>query len=475
MKLNPRLQLFVALMSVLTAGLHGQKEPAKKPVLRMDPSAVSEGGRPGLVVSYADMVEPVQRAVVSVYSTKIVTQRRQVNPLFRQFFPDQVPPERESREQGLGSGVIVSADGYILTNNHVVEGADELNISLPDEREFKAKLIGSDPSTDVAVIKIDAANLPFVTLADSDKLRVGDVVFAVGNPLGIGQTVTMGIVSALGRNNLGLLDRENGQAGYENFIQTDASINMGNSGGALADAKGRLVGINTAIMSTTRGNIGIGFAIPINLASSIMHSLIETGSVSRGFLGVGVETLNGDLAEALGLKKDAKGVLINNVTPDSPADKAGLKRGDAILAINDRPITSLQDLRLFVSQLAPGTEVKVRTFREGKERVLEVKLASLADAGRRGGLFDGVKVELVNDEMRTRLNLDERVGGLVVTEVEPTSPYADKLLPNMVIIEINREPVESVNGARESLKPGPNLLLVYFRGRYSYIGVPIAR
>jgi len=460
------------LASVL--GLQAQKVTAKKPELKLDSSPVSEGARPGEVVSYADRVEPVQRAVVSVYSTKIVSSRRQINPLFRQFFGDQIPPERESKEEGLGSGVIVSPDGYILTNNHVVEGAHELNVSLPDEREFKARLIGSDPSTDVAVIKIEAENLPVVTLADSDKLRVGDVVFAVGNPLGIGQTVTMGIVSALGRNNLGLLDREN-QAGYENFIQTDASINMGNSGGALVDAKGRLVGINTAIVSTTRGNIGIGFAIPVNLVSSIMNSLIETGSVTRGFLGVGVETLNADLAEALGLEKDARGVVINNITADSPAEKAGLKRGDAILSINDRPITSLQDLRLFVSQLAPGTEVKVKTFREGKERVSTIKLTSLADAGRTSGLFEGVTVDRVDVDVRRRLDLDERVTGLVVTEVAPDSPYAEKLIPNMVIIEINRVPASNLNAARAALVKGrSNLLLIYFRGGYRYIPVPVA-
>jgi len=460
------------LASVL--GLQAQKVTAKKPELKLDSSPVSEGARAGEVVSYADRVEPVQRAVVSVYSTKIVSSRRQINPLFRQFFGDQIPPERESKEEGLGSGVIVSPDGYILTNNHVVEGAHELNVSLPDEREFKARLIGSDPSTDVAVIKIEAENLPVVTLADSDKLRVGDVVFAVGNPLGIGQTVTMGIVSALGRNNLGLLDREN-QAGYENFIQTDASINMGNSGGALVDAKGRLVGINTAIVSTTRGNIGIGFAIPVNLVSSIMNSLIETGSVTRGFLGVGVETLNADLAEALGLEKDARGVVINNITADSPAEKAGLKRGDAILSINDRPITSLQDLRLFVSQLAPGTEVKVKTFREGKERVSTIKLTSLADAGRTSGLFEGVTVDRVDVDVRRRLDLDERVTGLVVTEVAPDSPYAEKLIPNMVIIEINRVPASNLNAARAALVKGrSNLLLIYFRGGYRYIPVPVA-
>jgi serine protease Do len=348
-----------------------------------------------------------------------------------------------------------------------------LNVSLPDDREFKAKLIGSDPSTDVAVIKIEAEGLPVVTLADSDKLRVGDIVFAVGNPLGIGQTVTMGLVSALGRNNLGLLDREN-QAGYENFIQTDAAINMGNSGGALVDARGRLVGINTAIVSTTRGNIGIGFAIPVNLAATVMNSLVQTGSVARGFLGVGVETLSADLAEALGLKKDARGVVINTVTPDSPADKAGLRRGDVILSINDRTILSLQDLRLFVSQLAPGTEVEVKSVRDGKERTTKVKLGSLPDANRGGGLFEGVTVERLDDESRLRLDLDERVTGLVVTEVDPDSPYAERLFPNMVIIEVNRVPAVSVNAARAALVKGrANLLLIYFRGAYRYIPITV--
>jgi serine protease Do/serine protease DegQ len=475
---SPILRLAVCA-ALLAAGVGGAAEapgktpPAKAPSLKVDASPVTAGPRGGPPVTYADVLEPVQRAVVSVYSTKTVTSRRQMNPLFRQFFGDQMPPPRESREQGLGSGVLISPDGYILTNNHVVEGADELNVSLPDDREFKAKLIGSDPSTDVAVIKIEAEGLPVVTLADSDKLRVGDIVFAVGNPLGIGQTVTMGLVSALGRNNLGLLDREN-QAGYENFIQTDAAINMGNSGGALVDARGRLVGINTAIVSTTRGNIGIGFAIPVNLAATVMNSLVQTGSVARGFLGVGVETLSADLAEALGLKKDARGVVINTVTPDSPADKAGLRRGDVILSINDRTILSLQDLRLFVSQLAPGTEVEVKSVRDGKERTTKVKLGSLPDANRGGGLFEGVTVERLDDESRLRLDLDERVTGLVVTEVDPDSPYAERLFPNMVIIEVNRVPAVTVNAARAALVKGrANLLLIYFRGAYRYIPITV--
>ncbi|MCX6952402.1 MAG: trypsin-like peptidase domain-containing protein, partial [Verrucomicrobia bacterium] len=225
--------------------------PNKKPELLLDLTPVS-AGKANVLTSYADVVEPVQKAVVSIYSTKIIKERMMVNPLLRQFFPGLQDQERESKQEGMGSGVIVSPDGYILTNNHVVEGADELKVSLADDREFVAKVIGTDPKTDVAVIKIESEKLPVVVLADSEKLRVGDIVFAVGNPLGVGQTVTMGIVSAKGRNKVGILD-----GGYEDFIQTDAAINMGNSGGALVDAKGRLVGINSAILSPSRGNIGI--------------------------------------------------------------------------------------------------------------------------------------------------------------------------------------------------------------------------
>ncbi|MFY7851451.1 MAG: S1C family serine protease, partial [Brevundimonas sp.] len=219
-----------------------------------------------------------------------------INPLFRQYFGDL--PERESRQEGLGSGVIVSPDGYILTNNHVIEGADELKVTLADDRDFPARIVGTDPKTDVAVLKIEAEGLPVLTLADSDRVRVGDIAFAVGNPLGVGQTVTMGIVSAKGRSRLGLLERV---SGYEDFIQTDAAINMGNSGGALIDARGRLIGVNSAIISPSRGNIGIGFAIPVNLARFIMNSLVETGAVARGYLGVTSDTLTAELAEQLGL------------------------------------------------------------------------------------------------------------------------------------------------------------------------------
>ena len=334
--------------------------PVKKPSLQIDRSPVSDS-KSTLVASYADVVEPVQKAVVSVYSKKIVRERVAINPLMRQFFGDIPDQERERKEEGLGSGVIISPDGYILTNNHVVEGADELKVGLPDDREYIAKVIGSDPKTDIAVIKIEADHLPTLTLADSDKLRVGDVVFAVGNPLGVGQTVTSGIVSAKGRSQLGLLE-----GGYESFIQTDAAINMGNSGGALVDAKGRLVGINSAIISTSRGSIGIGFAIPINLAASVMQSLIETGTVSRGFLGISAQAVPAEDAETLGLAKGTRGVLILEVTPGAPADKAGLKRGDVVLTIEDKPVTSWEDLRLIIAETAPGSKVKLTISRNGK-------------------------------------------------------------------------------------------------------------
>jgi len=342
-RLLPRALVVVMAASLCSLGCAQEKPAAPKPDIKFDSSPVGEGGS-RLVSSYADVVEPVQKAVVSVYSTKIVRERVRVDPFFRQFFGDQAIPERESKQKGLGSGVIVSPNGYILTNNHVVADADELKVSLADGREVIAKVIGTDEKTDVAVIKIDVENLPVATLADSDKLRVGDIVFAVGNPLGVGQTVTMGIVSALGRNDVGILANDQ-IGGYENFIQTDASINQGNSGGALVDAKGRLVGLNSAILSSTGGNIGIGFAVPTNLAVSILNSLIATGKVQRGYLGVAGQNLDPKLAESLGVDRATKGVAISDVVKDSPAAKAGLKRNDIIVKIDSKTALARGDWR----------------------------------------------------------------------------------------------------------------------------------
>jgi serine protease Do len=454
----PALSLACALTGIVASA---QSQPeAKKLDLTIDATPLVQAANSRLV-SYADVVEPVQKTVVSVYSTKIVRQRLQVNPFFRELFGDQAPPERESREEGLGSGVIVTADGYIITNNHVVEGADELNVSLSDEREFKAKVIGADPKTDIAIIKIEAEGLPSATLADSDLIRVGDVVFAVGNPLGIGQTVTMGIVSAKGRS-VGILDDVQG---YEDFIQTDAAINQGNSGGALVDAGGRLVGINSAILSTSRGNIGIGFAVPVNLAASIMRSLIETGKVARGRLGVQVDPLTPELAEALGIKEDTRGVMIVEVVPDTAAERAGLKRSDVIISVNERIVTSSNDIRLLISQLLPGTEVALQVIREGNEMVVKATLDAVPGEGLAENLLlEGITVDPLSDELRRQLGIPRTITGVAVSAVEPRSPYAVLFSEGMVILEINRRPVTDADSAREALRDGRNLLYVYTRG-----------
>ena len=464
--------LLVALpLAAVSATTAKKSSPplAKKPAVRIDNTPVRDGGKSGLVMSYADAIEPVQKAVVSVYSTKIVKERIAINPLFRQFFGDIPDRERESRQEGLGSGVIVTSDGYILTNNHVVEGADELKITLADDRDFIAKVIGNDPKTDIAVLKIEGENLPTVTLADSTKLRVGDVVFAVGNPLGVGQTVTMGIVSAIGRSKLGLLENV---SGYEDFIQTDAAINMGNSGGALVDARGRLIGINSAILSPSRGNIGIGFAIPINLASFIMNSLVETGGVARGYLGVTSDTVTADVAEQLGMSPGTRGVVITDIDPDSPAEAAGLKRTDVILAMNGRAISTWEELRLLVSQVVPNSKVSLQVIRDGKPRTVQVTLGQVTENP--DELLAGVDVTPLSPDLRRRLGLiDPRLNGLVITKVSDDSPFGDRLALGMVILEINRRPVTDLREARELLQPGRNLLAVFERGAIRFISVTI--
>lgn len=438
----------------------------KKPAVKVDASPLGAATGSG-VLSYADVIEPVRKTVVSIYSTKKIRERVRTNPLFRQFFPHLPPEERERVQEGLGSGVIVSADGYIVTNNHVVEGADELKVSLSDEREFTAEVVGTDPKTDVAVIKIQADSLPAAILADSDKLRVGDIVFAVGNPLGVGQTVTMGIVSAKGRS-VGILGDI---GGYEDYIQTDAAINMGNSGGALVDARGRLVGVNSAIISPSRGNIGIGLAIPINLAASIMNSLVETGTVARGYLGVGTENVTPDVAEQLGLARETKGVVVSDIIPGSPAEKAGLRRTDVILAVDGHAVSALEELRLLIAQMAPGALAELRVVREGKEQTIRVKLDRALDNP--DELFAGVTVKPLGAEDRRRLNIDGRVTGLLITEVAEDSPFRSQLAVNAVIMEINRVPVADLAAAREALlvQPSRALLAIYSRGSVRFVVV----
>lgn len=429
------------------------------------------------VTSYADVLDEVRPAVVSVFSTRVVRQREMSpfgnDPLFRRFFGIPDGQGREQLRQGLGSGVIVSENGYILTNNHVIEGADEIKVALDDGREFIATLVGTDPKTDVAVLKIEAEKLPVATLADSDQLRVGDIAFALGNPLGVGQTVTMGIVSATGRRQMGIL----GQGGYENFIQTDAAINQGNSGGPLVDGDGRVIGINTAILSRTGGNIGIGFAIPVNLVANVMESLMETGTVERGYLGVNPQPLTPELAEEFGIP-DERGALINAVVPGSPADTAGLQRGDVIVKVDDRPVTDHHSLRLMISQMRPNSSHAIEFYRDGELQNLEIELGRLDDdammgPGGQGRFLEGVTVSSVTADLREQLGLPEEMEGLVVTEVAPGSPYTDVLPVGAVILEVNRQPVSSVSAAKQSLREGSNMFYIYFRGAYRFISVTV--
>ena len=312
-------------------------------------------------VSYADAAKKAVPAVVYVYtSQEVKTPHPFLNdPLFRHFFGDRFGDQTQ-RQSGLGSGVVVSADGYILTNNHVVEGADEIEVASSDGRKFKAKIVGADPESDLAVLKIHPdAKLPTITFAASDSMRVGDVVLAIGNPFGVGQTVTSGIVSALGRSNLGINT-------FENFIQTDAAINPGNSGGALIDSNGLLVGINTAIYSQSGGSMGIGFAIPVSLARSVMEQIIKTGTVTRCWIGVEVQEISPDLAESFSLPSRA-GAIITGVMRGSPADKAGVRPGDVLLAVADKPVKDAQVMLDLIASLTPGQPAKFRIRREGKE------------------------------------------------------------------------------------------------------------
>jgi len=325
-------------------------------------------------LSYADVIEKAGPAVVTIRSERRVRAPRQFpffdNPLFRDFFGGQLPQSRSNRPQvqmALGSGVIVHADGTILTNHHVVDGAEQIKVELPNHRIFDAKVVGSDPPSDLAVLKIDAKDLPVLALGDSDKVRVGDIALAIGNPLGIGQTVTAGIISAKSRYT-GLSD-----GSFEDFLQTDAPINQGNSGGALIDSTGELIGINSQILSTSGGNIGIGFAIPSNMARNVMDQLLKTGKVHRGQLGVGIQPMTPELAQQFGLN-ETRGVLVNTVAESGPAAKAGIRRGDVIVAFDGKPVTDGNTLRNQIAGTAPGAQVKLKIVRDKREQEIPVTL-----------------------------------------------------------------------------------------------------
>lgn len=360
----------------------------------------------------------------------------------------QQQPRHAPKEQGVGSGIIVTKDGYILTNNHVVENASTIKVGLNDGREFSGKVVGRDPKTDVAVVKVEAKDLPAMAFADSDKIEVGDMVLAVGHPFGIGQTVTTGIISAKGRATMGL--------DYEDFIQTDAAINPGNSGGALVDVEGRLIGMNTAILSRSGGNQGVGFAVPTNLARWVMESLVNSGRVERGFLGVNIQDLTPQLAEQFKLDA-AKGALVSGVSPDSPADKAGVKSGDVITDFNGKPVSDSRHLKLQVGSTTPGAAVPMNVLRDGKTVTLSVTVKELpgdkvADAtpaaDKAEDALHGVGVSDLDKETREQLKVPSHIKGAVVSSVEEDSvAYDAGLRQGDVILEINRQPVKDAEQA----------------------------
>ncbi|HSC56175.1 MAG TPA: DegQ family serine endoprotease [Nitrospira sp.] len=387
-------------------------------------------------------------------------------------------PPRGHRGGGQGSGVIVSPDGYVLTNNHVIDGAREVTVTLPDKREFQGKIVGTDPKTDLAVVKIDGQNLPSVAWGDASKLQVGEYVLAVGNPFGLNSTVTLGIVSALGRGRMGITQ-------YEDFIQTDAAINPGNSGGALVNTRGELVGINTAIFSQSGGYQGVGFAVPTSMSKPIYESLIKTGKVVRGYLGIGIQDLNHDLAKSFGIK-DSKGALVSDVKEDGPADQGGLKQGDVITSYQGSPVEDAVALQRMVTSTSVGSKVPVKIMRDGHEKELTITIGeqhdttktAKAEAGEKDYAFAGVAVQDLDKDTAKELGMKGKTQGVVVTSVEPDSG-ADKagLMPGDVIREINRQPVKSVKEFEKvssAVKKGDNvLILINRRGNALFLSAKV--
>jgi serine protease Do len=448
------------------------------------PVAVNDRAAAPAVDSYAPVVSKVAPAVVTVRSERRIRNTQQQmpfmqDPRFRDFFGDRfgddlpAPPRRQG---GLGSGVIISSDGRILTNHHVIDGADKVQVELKDRRSFDAKVIGSDSASDLAVLKIEAAGLPVVSLGNSEAVQVGDVVLALGNPLGVGQTVTMGIISAKGRAT-GL-----GDGSFEDFLQTDAPINTGNSGGALVNTRGELVGINSQILSPSGGNIGIGFAIPVNMAQAVMNALIKDGEVRRGRLGVTVQPITSDLARSLRLS-EISGALINDVTPNSPADRAGLRRGDVVLAVNGAKVADSNELRNRIAQLGPHAATELTIVRNGQTQKLTATLEALpsktASAGtpasRGGEETVGLTVEPLTAQRARQLGVDSE-SGLLVTRVDPDGPAADAgIRPNDVIEQVDGRAVRSAAELRESLTSGDRPALVLIRRGEQSVFVTLER
>jgi serine protease Do len=464
---------------------HPENPPATVKTLPRSEAAARRG--------YSAVVKRVVPAVVNISSSRVVKNEMSgmrgqgespqgLDPFFRQFFGQDfgrgssVPKER--REKSLGSGVIVSPEGYILTNNHVVDHATEVTVTLSDKREMKARVVGTDPRTDIAVLKIEGSNFPSLILGDSSKVEVGDIVLAVGDPFGVGQTVTSGIVSATGRGGLGIEE-------VEDFIQTDAPINPGNSGGALVDDDGHLIGINTAIISgNSGGNQGIGFAVPINLARHDMDQILAHGKVERGYLGILPQDITPAMAKALNVSQTS-GALVGDVTANSPASKAGLKTGDIILSVNGEAVSDANQLRLKIGNLDPNARITLKVLRDGQTMEIPVQLgefpsnqerASNNHSEKDGGAVLGVSVENLTPETAQQLKLAPQTKGVVVDEVSPASRAAEAgLQAGDVIQQVNRKPVTSVSDFKQMINSAktdtPVLLLVYRSGTTLFLAV----
>lgn len=431
--------------------------------------------------AFSDVARMVSPTVVNISTTKVIS--RNLSPLpnfFQSPFDDlfeQFRAPRKFKEQSLGSGVIVSADGYIITNNHVIEKSEEIKVTLYDKQEYKGKVIGSDPKTDIAIIKIKAADLPAVNWGDSDKLDVGEFVLAFGNPFGLSHTVTMGIVSALGRASVGIAD-------YEDFIQTDAAINPGNSGGPLVNVRGELIGVNTAIISRTGGYEGIGFAVPSNMVRSVMTQLIKDGKVTRGWVGVAIQQVTPELAKNFGLKKP-EGALVTEVFDNSPAQKAGLKRGDIILKVNNKDIDDVEKLRNFIAQSRVGSRIALDVLRDTKPIELSLTVAELAqeaaessiDSSKKGrssgeNFLAGFSVMDINSDTAKQLGLPGNVYGVVIVSVEPDSAADEAgLKKGDLIQEVNKARINNLNDFNKAvshIRRGDTVLLFINRGENKF-------
>ncbi|MDX2152412.1 MAG: DegQ family serine endoprotease [Bryobacteraceae bacterium] len=470
-----------------------ERGPDRVPVFISSTSAQA----PANLGTLAPIVAKLTPAVVNISSARVARgqqgrrgrgegQNPFDSPQFREFFGDNfpggLPPSgpQERRQEGLGSGVIVSPEGYILTNEHVVSGATDITVALNDGRELRAKLVGSDPPTDIAVLQVTEKNLPTVPMGDSAKVAVGDFALAIGNPFGIGQSVTFGIIGATGRGGLNIEQ-------YEDFIQTDAAINPGNSGGALTNTRGELIGINTAILSRGGGNQGVGFAIPINLAMNVMQQILKSGRVTRGYIGVTIQEITPALARSFGLN-NADGVVITSVEPNSPAARAGLQTGDVITEFNGEQVRTVSAFRLRVSQTPPNTSVKLTTLRNNQPRPVTLSLAELpserAALGEQGAPgaaspLEGVEVETLSPQVARQLNLPANSRGLVVVSISQASTaYGAGLRRGDVIQEVNRQPVASIQEFQRAVTAAgdrPVLLLVNRGGQTTFIAVERGR